>query len=224
MIQQMLDELIGRPSGPEEREDAASRVIETCGYAAAAATLLPLPGSEIVAVMPIHVGMVVGLSQLYGIDMSRETAGELVVRIGATVGASLVTSRAATTFAKIILPGVGGLLGAPIIFATTLAIGAVARTWMAREGEMSSQEMKAVYKQAVKDAKNRFDPSKMRSKDMKDMAQKATDEANTPPAPQEDAEEIDITDRLRKLKSLYEDGLIDKDEYDETRRRLLTKL
>ena len=97
MFQQMIDELIGTPGGPEAQEKAASRLIETCGYAAAATTLIPLPGTEIVAVTSLHVGMVVGLSQIYGIDMSRETALELLTRIGTTVGVSFITTRVATT-------------------------------------------------------------------------------------------------------------------------------
>jgi len=240
MFQQIIDDVIGHPDGPEEREAAASNLIETCGYASAAVTLLPLPGSEILAVMPIHVGMVVGLGQLYGVDISQESASEMVMRIGATVGASLVTTRVATTLAKIVMPGLGGLVGAPLIFATTLAIGAVARTWMAREGDMSSQEMKSVYKEAVKDAKNRFDPSRMRSEKMKDMARKAATQTDAPPKdappppPKPKAQEEkkaaaadarqSILTRLKELKALHDAGLIEDDEFERTKKRILAEI
>ncbi|MFT5686236.1 MAG: GTP-binding protein Era, partial [Myxococcota bacterium] len=190
MFQQIIDDIIGRHGEPSERESAASRLIDTCGYAAAAATLLPIPGTEIIAVMPIHVGMVVGLSQIYDAEITRDSATDLVLRIGATVGASLITSRAATTLAKIALPGLGGFIGAPIIFATTIAIGAVARAFFDRGGEVSSEEMRDIYKKAVKNARRNFDPKRARSSTAKDMAQKATEDSEpednkteTPPPP-----------------------------------------
>jgi len=223
VFQQMIDDLIGTPDGPAEREAAASRLIETCGYAAGAVTLIPLPGPEIIAVTSIHVGMIVGLSQIYGIDMSRETAMDLLARIGTAAGVSLVTTRVATTFAKIALPGLGGLLGAPLIFASTLAIGAVARTFLAREGEVSSQEMKDLYKQTVKDARSKFDPSKMRSEEMKNMASKAATEGDAPDKPTAD-DGGDLVARLKKLKELLDAGLIDTDEYEAEKKRILASI
>jgi uncharacterized protein (DUF697 family) len=232
VFQQIIDDIIGRRVEPSQREDAASRLIETCGYAAAAATLLPIPGTEIIAVMPIHVGMVVGLSQIYDAEITRDSATDLVLRIGATVGASLVTSRAATTLAKIALPGLGGFIGAPIIFATTIAIGAVARAFFDRGGEVSSDEMRDIYKKAVKNARSSFDPSRARSSDARNMAEKAAEEgqaAEAPPAGEAPAspppaEAADPVARLRQLKSLLDAGLIDQDEYDETKRRILGTL
>ena len=238
MFQQFIDDLIGRRVEPSEREDAANRLIETCGYAAAAATLLPIPGTEILAVMPIHVGMIVGLSQIYDSEISRDSATDLVLRIGATVGASLFTTRIATTMAKIALPGLGGFIGAPMIFATTIAIGAVARAFFDQGGEVSSQEMRNIYKKAVKNARKNFDPSRARSSNARDMAQKAADEgenneadnatADSPPpepaAADDAAIRADPVARLRRLKVLLEAGLIEQDEYDETKRRILSEL
>ena len=232
MFQQIIDDLIGTPGGPEEQEQAASRLIETCGYAAAAATLIPLPGTELIAVTSIHVGMVIGLSQIYGIDMSKETATELMTRIGTTVGASFVSSRLATTIAKVALPGLGGLLGAPLMYATTLALGAVARTFLSREGNMTSQEMKDLYKQAVKNAKQQFDPAKARSQQAKDMATDASTTSDERPASADTSadtgadtsEEADLVARLKKLKGLFEADLLDAEEYEAERRRILDEI
>lgn len=223
MFQKIIDDLIGTPGGPEEQEQAASRLIETCGYAAGAATLVPLPGTELIAVTSIHVGMVVGLSQIYGTDMSRESALELLTRIGTTVGASVVTTRVATTFAKIALPGLGGFVGAPLMFATTLALGAVARTFLANPGEMSAQEMKDLYKQTMKSAKSAYDPSRAKGADMQEMAQQA---AQSPAesdgtAPSQQDSTVDPVERLKTLQRLQDAGLIDAEEYETQRRRIL---
>ena len=138
-----------------ERERAADALIERCGYAAAALGLVPLPGTEIVAVMPVHVGMVVALGDLYDVSLSRESAGELLLQIGGTVGASVVGSRLAMTAAKTLLPGFGGLVTAPLLYATTLGLGAVARAWFQCGGQLDPGAMRRTYRQAKRRA--RFD-------------------------------------------------------------------
>tara|TARA_R110002072_G_scaffold49561_2_gene134546 strand:- start:1251 stop:1724 length:474 start_codon:yes stop_codon:yes gene_type:complete len=140
----------------------AHALTEKCGYAAAALTLIPIPGSELIAVMPVHVGMVVKMGEIYGVDLDQDSAMHLILRIGATVGLSLVGSRLATTAAKFLLPGLGGLISAPFMYASTIAIGRVAELYFLR-GDLSDREMRAVYKDSLKSAKGEFDPSKARS-------------------------------------------------------------
>ncbi len=139
-----------------------SRLVERCGYATAALTVLPIPGSEILGVMPLHVGMVVGIAAHHGHELTQETALDLVVQIGGAVGASLVGSRLATMAAKFALPGLGGFIAAPFMFASTLAIGAVADQWFRNDGSLSEADMKAVYERTMKTARSNFVPSKMR--------------------------------------------------------------
>src|SRR5688500_5803341 len=152
--------------------DAARDITQTCGYAAAALTILPIPGSEVIAVMPLHVGMVVKIGQIYGVDLDRDSATHLIMRIGATVGLSLVGSRIATTAAKVLLPGLGGLISAPFMYASTLAIGRVAELYFAN-GDLDDREMKAIYQETLKKAKTSFDPSRARSSDARREAEQA---------------------------------------------------
>src|SRR5690242_9958256 len=137
------DWLFGDPS--DSRDVRVKRLIERCGYAAAALTILPIPGSEVIGVMPLHVGMVVGIGDEYDAKLTRESAADLIMKIGATVGVSLVGSRLAMTAGKIILPGLGGLVAAPFMYASTLAIGSVARAYFESGCSMSDSEMKRVY-------------------------------------------------------------------------------
>ena len=138
-----------------DRDHAADALIERCGYAAAALGLVPLPGTEIIAVMPVHVGMVVALGDLYDVSLSRESAAELLLQIGGTVGVSVVGSRLAMTAAKALLPGFGGLITAPLLYATTLGLGAVARAWFACGGRLDPAAMRRTYRGAKRQA--RFD-------------------------------------------------------------------
>ncbi len=197
-----------------DRGAAAQDLIEKSGYAAAALTLIPLPGSEIVAVMPIHVGMVVGVGAIYGQSVTKKAATDIVVQICTTVGMSLVGSRIATTAAKVLLPGLGGFVAAPFMFASTLAIGAVARAYFESGCAMSDADMRSVYERAQRSARSSFDASRMRSEEARDAAEAA--------ATQDEAEEP--SDRLEKLRRLLDDGLIDQSEYDETKARVLSEL
>ena len=147
----------------DAREERVKTLIERCGYAAAALTIIPIPGSEVIGVMPLHVGVVIGVGEEYGKTLTRDSAIELISRIGATVGLSLVGSRLAMTAGKIILPGLGGLVAAPFMFASTLAIGTVARLYFASDGDLSAREMKRAYDDELKRAKAAFDPSRARS-------------------------------------------------------------
>jgi uncharacterized protein (DUF697 family) len=198
----------------QTRADAARDITEKCGYAAAALTILPIPGSELLAVMPIHVGMVVKLGQLHGIDLDRDSATHLIMRIGATVGLSLMGSRVATTAAKLLLPGLGGLISAPFMYASTIAIGRVAECYFQHGGAVDDGEMRSVYDEALKRAKKGFDPSKARSASAADAADPV------PPA----AKDEGMVSRLERLAKLRDAGAITPEEYEQAKRKALAEL
>jgi uncharacterized protein (DUF697 family) len=233
----------GWPFGDQgdEREQRCKRLVEHCGYAAAALTLLPIPGSEIVAVMPLHVGMVIGIAEVYGVALTRQSASDLVLKIGATVGLSLIGSRAAMTAGKIILPGLGGLLAAPFMYASTVAIGAVARAYFRDGGRIAEAEMRAVYEEAAKRAKEAFDPERARSDEAQAMAKKTAAEAEpqhpspaaggptasreaTPTEPRRGASIDDLADRLATLAELHERGAISNADYERRKAEILDEV
>jgi uncharacterized protein (DUF697 family) len=228
----MFDELIGRDVAESEPEVRARKLTETAGYAAAALTIIPLPGTELLGVTALHVAMVVGIGQIHGADISKDSALELVMRIATTVGVSLVGSRLATTAAKFLLPGFGGLISAPFMYASTIAIGAIAERYFLQEGELSSEELKDLYKRTVKEAKSSFDASKMRSDEAKGMAEaaaadatgQAVDAATKEPDPEPAESTEDPIARLRRLKTLLDEGLITQAEYDDSKARVLAEI
>lgn len=232
----MIDDLLGGVTGKSfsseaERQDAAKRLIERCGYASAALTLLPIPFTEHF-VMPIHVAMVIGVGHIYGVEMTRETAMNFLVKLGATVGLSvvgIVGSRLATTAAKIVFPGFGGILGAPFMYASTIALGTVARVYFEQQGNVSDQDLKSIFEKAKKEAKTGFDPAKAKGADAQKAAQAAAREANdgkdSPPAPAPAAQEPqDPVSRLEKLKEMRDRGLLDKEEFDALKKKILAEL
>lgn len=208
------------------REARCLRLIERCGYAAAALTILPIPGSEIIGVMPVHVGMVVGLGNEHGVEVTRESATELILRIGTTVGLSLVGSRLAMTAGKFILPGLGGLIAAPFMYASTLAIGQVAMAYFQHGDKLEDLEIKRVFEDAAAKAKKAFDPKKARSKEAREMAEEAAAEDQGAdaevPGPNESVD--DLAERLAKVTELHDKGLISEAEYEKTKKRILDSI
>lgn len=229
-----IDDIVGgvksrRYASDGEREAAAKDLTEKCGYAAAALTLIPIPFSEVVAVMPIHVGMVCGIGHIYEQEVTRETAEKLLLKIGAAVGLSLVGTKIATTAAKFILPGLGGIIGAPFMYASTLALGMAARVYFESHGQVSDDDMKAVYQQALKRARSGFDAKKANASDAQDLAQSAAKQAEADPAAQAVAKETkavseDPVARLERLKALMDKGLVDAAEYEATKQRILKEI
>lgn len=216
------DWLFGDPRDP--RDVRCRRLVERCGYAAAALTILPIPGSEVIGVMPIHVGMVVGIAEEHGVKLTRESATDLILKIGATVGLSLVGSRIAMTAGKLILPGLGGLVAAPFMFASTLAIGAVARAYFENDGQLTESEMKRVYERTVEKAKSAFDPRKARSSEAKDMAEEAAREEEARADSKPRASVDDLAERLAKLDELYERGAIGERDYEKRKQQILDEV
>lgn len=186
-------------------DPTVNRQIETTGYAAAALTLLPLPGTEIIGVVPLHVAMVIGVANHYGRSLDEETATELLMEIGATVGLSLVGSRLAMTTAKFVLPGLGGLVAAPFMFASTVGLGAVADAWF-RQGALSEAEMKNIYNQTRRSAKKGFQPEKAKK------------------AAQQEEGSSDPVERLKRARDLLQRGLISQAEFDALKRDVLAAI
>jgi uncharacterized protein (DUF697 family) len=193
-------------------------LVENCGYAAAALTILPIPGSEVLGVMPLHVGMVVGIAHHHDRKLTRESASALILQIAGMVGRSLIGSRVATTAAKFMLPGLGGLLAAPFMFASTVAIGAVADAFFSHDGALSEEQMRAVYKENLANAKSLFRPEKMREKSAVDEAESAVAAAAaTPP-------EKSAIERLKNAKEMLDAGLIDAAEFEAVKKKILGEL
>lgn len=222
----------GAASSDSEKDEAAKDLAQKCGYAAAALTLIPFPIASSVAIMPVHVGMFIGIGQIYGVEMTKDSATNLILRIGATVGLSMVGTSIAIEGAKLI-PFVGilsGVVGASFSYANTIALGYLARTYFKNQGELTDDEIRSIYKASSKAARKEFDPKRARSQSAKDMASAAVEEAKTKKydearekvqAEEAKPTEADPVARLERLKSLLDKGLIEQAEYDAVKQKIL---
>lgn len=209
----------------ETSDERSWTLIERCGYAAAALAVLPIPFSETVGVTAVHVSMVVGIARIHGIELERESAVKLVLRLGTTVGLSYLGTRVAIGLAKLVLPVLPGLVGAPLVFASTLGLGAVAKAHFASpDQELSDDEVRDLYRAAIDKAKGRFDPTRARSED----AKKDAEALATPVAPAAAAAEPAPTptteralDRLERLRRLRDEGFLGAAEFEVASRKVL---
>ena len=111
----------------------------------------------------------------------------------------------------------GGLISAPFMYASTLAIGRVAELYF-ESGDLDDREMKAIYQETLKKAKSSFDPSRARSTDARREAEQAAPVADRAPETQ------DPLAQLERLSKLRDAGAVSQDEYDVAKRRILASL
>jgi serine/threonine protein kinase len=188
-------------------------LVEKTGYAAATASSLPIPGSEWVAVAPLHVAMVVGLGELHGVKLARQDAVRLVSQLGGSVGLSYLGSRLAHSAAKLLAPGVGGLVGAPFVFASTLALGGVTISYFEREGDLSQEEIRALFRAQLTRGQAEFDPTRTAG-----TAPRLLDLESIADVPGS------LEDRLAHASALKSVGLLDEEQYRELKRLILKDL
>jgi len=190
-----------------------------------------------VAVMPIQLGMVIRIGQLHGVELSRDSAAELVAKIGAAVGLSVLGTRVVTTAVKLVLPGAGAVVSAPFIYASTVGIGAVVRAYFERGGDLSKGEIRSLYQESLTRGKREFDPRRIRSEEAQAMARDAAASEEELPAVLEAAAEApesaesapaelaeDPAALLERLEGLRARGILDDGEYRSVRRRIIERL
>lgn len=219
----------------ETSDERSWTLIERCGYAAAALAVLPIPFSETIGVTAVHVSMVVGVARIHGIELERESAVKLVLRLGTTVGVSYVGTRVAIGLAKLVFPVLPGLVGAPLVFASTMGLGAVAKAhFSSPDQELSDDEVRDLYRATIDKAKSKFDPSRARSDDAKSDAEalatpvvepvvaKAAEPAPAPtPTPMPTPTTERALDRLERLRRLRDEGFLGPAEFEAASKKVL---
>ena len=157
------------------RDDAANRLIWNFSLATGAAVALnPIPVADIAGGLAVDVGMIVALSKVYGIPLTRRTATSLVrdmmLALGA-MGAVGIVSRLVASGIKSSLAGVtilSGGLAAPLTAlgyatlgvtqaataaSTSYVLGHGAKTYLRQGCQWGPRGIKTVIQQIVSEAK-----------------------------------------------------------------------
>lgn len=124
----------------KDKSTTANRWINSAGVAAAAVGASPLPGSDIIPLTGIQVGLIIKLSFLYGKPLSKENAKEMLI-------ATIVGNAGKTAFRQLVklIPGAGWAVGASVASATTIALGYAVKYLHEHDIELSAEQLKIVY-------------------------------------------------------------------------------
>ena len=150
-----------RDATPEERDRAARDVIEICSFACAGLVLQPVPVVE-QAVLPVQVGMVGALAHVYGKELSRKRAREVILDLAAITGVSIIGRQALTTIAKVLLPGLGGVLSAPYAFSVTWGTGFAAIHYFRSGARPDKEKIREVFERERAKSKGIYSEDKAR--------------------------------------------------------------
>jgi uncharacterized protein (DUF697 family)/GTP-binding protein EngB required for normal cell division len=105
----------------ELKKGEVNTIINFFSAAAATTGASPIPFSDAAILIPVQVGMIIKISQLYGINVSKGTALPLLSALSGSAGASLIGRTFVSGLLKLV-PGVGTAAGATISGATALAL------------------------------------------------------------------------------------------------------
>jgi uncharacterized protein (DUF697 family)/GTP-binding protein EngB required for normal cell division len=100
----------------------ARAVVATAGAAAGTVGAVPIPISDAVVLMPIQVGMLAGVSAIFGVDVTRARIAALISGL-AKIGGTEMAGRSLVQALLKVMPGTE-LINAAVATAITLALGA----------------------------------------------------------------------------------------------------
>jgi uncharacterized protein (DUF697 family)/GTP-binding protein EngB required for normal cell division len=105
----------------ELKQRRARAVIATAAAAAAAVGASPIPFADAALLVPIQIGMLVGISVTFGLDVDDAFFGSLISSVTGTVGATLAGRAIVGSLFKLV-PGLGSAAGGAITGATAATI------------------------------------------------------------------------------------------------------
>jgi len=143
--------------GLTEEQNVQQVISQTATVASIVSCAVPIPASDLLLLTPIQAKMAVHIGRVKGFDVTQERASEIVTEILGTVGMSITAQMLIVSVAKLV-PFVGGFLSAPLVYASTWAIGYVVNYYFdcMRHGSTPSTEtMKQLFAEQFKVGRRR---------------------------------------------------------------------
>ena len=129
--------------GSSEQREVEALVRQRAALCAAIA-LEPVPLLDLAIVLPMHLEMVARIGKIYGFDLSTARAKEIVLEFGGAVALTYATRTAARSMLKLI-PVLGPVLNAPLVFTSTYTLGMLTeRYFRARRSDLPAIERKDI--------------------------------------------------------------------------------
>jgi uncharacterized protein (DUF697 family) len=108
------------------QERLARRLTGAAATISAGMGAVPIPIADIVPITSLQIGLIAAIAYLSGREMSRDSAREFLVALGANVGTAFALREGARALAKIVFPAAGSAVSGGVAFVGTWAIGEAA--------------------------------------------------------------------------------------------------
>lgn len=168
------------------------KIIHSVAVAAAAVAISPIPVSDVAILIPMQAGMVAKIGKIFGYDLSKYQAKEIMV----VAGGGIVLRYAFQVLVKLV-PVVGSIIGPVIAYGGTVAIGEASLAYFKSGMTITPEDLGEVFKKAKEQAKSEF------------KLKKYDDKLNA------------VKDDINKLKEDLENGKITQEEFEKCMKDLL---
>jgi predicted GTPase len=108
------------------QERLARRLTGAAATVSAGIGAAPIPVADILPITGLQVGLITAIAYVAGRELSRGTAREFLMALGANVGAAFALREAARALAKVVFPGGGSAISGGVAFAGTWGVGEAA--------------------------------------------------------------------------------------------------
>lgn len=105
----------------DHKKNGAHKVVVGAAATAGGIGAVPIPFADAAALVPIQIGMIAGISKVFGLDLSQQFLGTLVAAMAGTTGATFAGRAIVAGLLKLI-PGVGSVAGSAIAATTAAAL------------------------------------------------------------------------------------------------------
>ena len=130
------------------KRDKAQAIVGTTVAVSFGAGFTPIPFSDAVILVPTQVGMIAGITAVYGMKISKSTMTAIIASLAGTTGATVLGKTIVSNLIKMV-PGVGTIVGGVISGTTAAALTtALGGTYivimeMLVKGELSESDIKS---------------------------------------------------------------------------------
>lgn len=120
--------VVNVPDGRAEHEEAAS-VITRAALACAAISAEPIPWLDTFLVLPLQIKLVMDVGRVYGFQLTRERARSVALELGGAFLYGYASRQVVRGVSKVTMPVIGGLVTAPLVYASTFTLGNLAERY-----------------------------------------------------------------------------------------------
>lgn len=126
-LRKALESTLRENDDPRLSEAARiQRVIFLTAAVCAGIAIQPLPFADMLLFTPVQAYMAMKIGNIKGFPVSKKQAEDIIKELGGMVGLGILAHHGMASITKLGLPGAGGLLASPLVFAYTYAVGRIA--------------------------------------------------------------------------------------------------